>query len=94
MMRRAWVIAALCVGCTFPDPPVGQAPRDSNVVTDVGDETSVEDATFEDVEVVDDAGDVAIGDASCRAPPCDCDGDGVEAEGTCGGNDCDDHDGR
>lgn len=96
-MRAGVALAALVVGCSFPDPSFEVARDD--VSTDAAEETTVEvgpedAADTAEADTLEDVVDVAEVDTRVD-DPCDVDRDGYRAKGgSCGGNDCDDGDPR
>lgn len=84
-MRWA-VLSVMVASCTFPDVSYDDASTSDASLADTGtnDEPAVESGT--------DTG--TNGDAGEAGNPCDEDNDTYLAKGSCGGNDCDDHDPR
>lgn len=76
-----------------PDVAVDASP-DAESPVDAADVESSEASSDADATEGADADATDVADTGACVKPCDCDDDGVEAEGTCLGTDCDDHDDR
>jgi hypothetical protein len=73
---------------------VRAADGDAAMVSDRTSEDTVAGDALVDIVTIDDVINDYIFEAAPDAPACDQDQDGYLAMGTCGGNDCDDQDGR